>query len=154
MQTLISKITSKLASLRGADGGVLFRYLVTSAINVINHQLLLQLAVRWWDWGGGAANIFAAMTSVIPGYLLSRYWVWEVTGRSSLRGEILPFWVIAIVGLVVSTVAAEAADRRFDEPLLISAASFTAYFGVWVVKFVVLNILFRRSAEKAEMAAV
>ena len=147
----VDALITKLISALGANGGVLIRYLITSAINVINHQILLQIAVRWWGWSGGWANVFAAMIAVIPAYLLSRYWVWQVTGRSSLRSEVLPFWIIAIIGLVVSTVAAEAADRQFDEPLLISAASLGAYLVVWVMKFIVLNILFQRAAEQTEV---
>ena len=129
------------------------RYLVTSIINVVNHQILLQTAVRWWGWGGGISNVFAAMTAVIPAYLLSRYWVWQRSGRSSLRSEIVPFWIIAIVGLVASTASAELADRRFADPLAISVASLAAYFVVWVGKFVILNVLFRRPTDQEEMAS-
>lgn len=130
---------------------MVLRYLITSAINVINHQILLQIAVRWWGWSGGWANVFAAMIAVVPAYLLSRYWVWQVTGRPSVRNEVIPFWVIAAVGLVVSTVAAEIADRRFDSPLLISVASLGAYFVVWVTKFIVLNYLFSRSSQASQL---
>lgn len=147
MRQLLSRLMIGL----GAGGGVIVRYLVTSGINVINHQILLQIAVQWWGWSGGWANVFAAMTAVIPAYLLSRYWVWQVAGKPSLRNEVIPFWAIAAIGLVVSTVAAEAADRRFESPLLISVASLTAYLVVWVMKFIVLNYLFSRSPNDSEM---
>ena len=138
----------------GADAGVAARYLATSAVNVVNHQLLLQLAVRWWGWSGGVANTFAAIVAVVPAYLLSRYWVWQVDGRPSLRGEIIPFWAIALLGLVASSAAAELADRLFDEPLMISVGSLAGYLLVWVLKFVVLNVLFRRSAvRQAELVS-
>ncbi|MGI9597766.1 MAG: GtrA family protein [Acidimicrobiales bacterium] len=143
-----SKSLSQLAARVGAPGAVVVRYLATSAINVVNHQLLLQLAVRWWGWGGGAANTFAALVAVVPAYLLSRYWVWQVKGKPSLRDEVIPFWIIAAIGLVASTAAAELADRAFDEPIMISVGSLFGYLLVWVLKFVVLNYLFRRSAEK------
>ena len=129
----------------GSLGGVLGRYLAVSVINVVNHQLLLQLAVRWWGWSGGAANAFAAVVAVVPAYFLSRHWVWRVSGRSSLRAEVVPFWLIALAGLVVSTVLTEGADRLWDEPLLLSAASLVGYFIVWVVKFLLLNVLFGRA---------
>lgn len=151
MLKLLDNFTAPLTARLGADGGVVLRYLITSAINLINHQVLLQIAVRWWGWSGGWANVFAAMIAVIPAYLLSRYWVWQVTGAPDVRNEVVPFWVIAAVGLVVSTVAAEVADREFDSPLLISVASLSAYFVVWVIKFIVLNVLFKRS--KAETGA-
>lgn len=150
----MSPLPAKIATLLKGEGGVVLRYLVTSGINVINHQLLLQLAVRWWGWGGGEANVFASLVSVVPAYLLSRHWVWQVRGRPSLRNEVIPFWVIALLGLLASTVTAEAADRLFERPLMISAGSLLGYFVVWILKFVVLNFLFARSAADAEQVPV
>ena len=118
------------------------RYLTVSLINVVNHQLVLQLAVNLWGWSGGVANAFAAMVAAVPAYFMSRYWVWERRGRSSLRSEIIPFWIIAILGLVVSSGTAEGADRLFENPLMISVGSLIGYFIVWVLKFVALNELF------------
>ncbi len=143
MEALLTKILRWL----GGDPGVVFRYLATSAVNLVNHQVLLQLAVRWWDWGGGQANVFAAVVAALPAYLLSRYWVWQVNGRPSLRTEVIPFWTIALLGLIASTVLAALADSVFDEPIMISVGSLTGYFIVWVLKFVVLDRLFRRSAD-------
>lgn len=121
------------------------RYVLVSVVNVVNHQLILQLALQMWSWSGGWANAFAASVAAIPAYFMSRYWVWEVRGRSSLRGEVLPFWAIALVGLVVSSLTAEAADRLFDNRLMISAGSLLGYFVVWVAKFLLLDLLFGRS---------
>lgn len=121
---------------------------MVSVVNVINHQLLLQLAVNLWGWSGGVANAFAATTAALPAYFMSRYWVWQVRGRSSLRAEVIPFWVIALVGLVVSSLTAEAADRLFDEPLMISVGSLVGYVVVWLAKFALLNVLFGRASDR------
>jgi putative flippase GtrA len=118
------------------------RYLMVSVVNVINHQLILQLAVNLWGWSGGVANAFAATTAAAPAYFMSRYWVWRVRGRSSLRSEVVPFWIIAILGLVVSSLTAEAADRLFERPIMISVGSIIGYFIVWVIKFLLLDELF------------
>ena len=126
------------------------RYLAVSAVNVVNHQILLNLANSGWDWGGGVSNVFAAVISAIPGYLLSRYWVWEVRGSNSLRAEILPFWSLAIVGLVLSTAMAEAADRLLGSGLPVALASLAGYFIVWVLKFLILDRIFERSARRQE----
>ena len=40
------------------------RYIVVSAINVVNHQILLRIANWWWGWPGGWANAFAASTAM------------------------------------------------------------------------------------------
>ena len=118
------------------------RYVVVSVVNVVNHQALLFLAHSIWGWSGGVANVFAAVVAAIPAYLLSRYWVWSVRGSHSVRGEILPFWTLALAGLVVSTGLAEAADRLFDETATVIAGSLLGYFVVWVGKFAVLNRIF------------
>lgn len=129
----------------GGNIGRAGRYVLVSVVNVVNHQLVLQLALLSWGWSGGWANAFAASVAAVPAYFMSRYWVWEVRGRSSMRGEVLPFWAIALVGLVVSSLTAEAADRLFDDRLMISAGSLLGYFCVWVAKFLILDRLFGRS---------
>ena len=121
---------------------VAFRYLLVSVLNVVNHQALLALANSGWGWSGGPANVFAAVFAAIPAYLLSRRWVWRTSGAHSLRSEILPFWIISLVGLVVSSLLAEVADRSFGAGLPVALASITGYFLVWVLKFLVLERLF------------
>lgn len=127
--------------------GTIGRYLLVSALNVVNHQILLQIGLRWFEWSGGVANAVAAMISVIPAFLLSRYWVWQVGGSASVKRELVPFWVIAVIGLVISTGMAQWADNAFGEPLAVSAASLVGYLVVWIMKFFVLNILFSRAGE-------
>lgn len=130
------------------------RYVAVSGVNVVNHQALLFLAHAVWGWSGGVANVFAAVLAAVPGYLLSRHWVWSVRGAHSLRAEIIPFWTLALLGLVVSSVLAEAADRAFDSSLAVAAASLVGYFVVWVLKFLVLNRIFERSARRLEAEEV
>ena len=141
MEALLTKLAARL----GGDSGIMTRYLAVSLMNVVNHQVLLQIAVRWWGWGGGQANVFAAIVAAVPAYLLSRYWVWQVEGRPSLRAEIIPFWTISLLGLVASTLAAAAADAMFAEPIMISVGSLIGYFVVWVLKFLILDRLFARA---------
>lgn len=144
---VVNALLSRLARWFGGDPGVVLRYLLTSGINVVNHQVLLQVAVRWWGWSGGQANVFAAVVAALPAYLLSRYWVWQVDGRPSLRAEVIPFWTIALLGLIASTITATVADRLFDRPIMISVGSLVGYFIVWVLKFLVLDRLFKRAAD-------
>ena len=121
------------------------RYVVVSVLNLVNHQAVLALAHSGWGWSGGQANAFAAAISAIPAYILSRNWVWRSQGSYSFRAEILPFWCIALVGLVVSSLMAEAADRVFGNGLAVAAGSITGYLIVWVLKFLLLEKLFQRA---------
>ncbi len=132
------------------------RYLAVSLLNVANHQILLWLANSVWGWSGGWANTFAASVSAVPAYWLSRHWVWEVDRgqRHSWRAEILPFWTLALLGLVVSSTMAELADNYAGAGIWVNLASLAGYFGVWVAKFVLLDLIFSRSRNGTPADAV
>lgn len=139
---------SLLSALSGSLTTRMVRYLASSVLNVVIHFSVLQAALSAWDWPGEWANAVAAMVAAIPAFLISRYWVWEVDGRAELMGEVVPFWIIAIAGLVVSSAMAGAADRMFDNDAAILVASFIGYLIVWAAKFVLLNLVFARSARR------
>jgi putative flippase GtrA len=124
------------------------RYLGVSAVNVTNHQMVLLIANSGWGWSGGRANVLAAVVSAIPAYFMSRHWVWQVEGKHSLRAEIVPFWGLALLGLVVSSVLAEVADRLSDAWYVVAVASLTGYVIVWVIKFILLDRLFKGAANR------
>lgn len=131
-----------LAEVWNGRGKTASRYMAVSVINIVNHQALLYLANSIWNWTGGWANVFAAMVAAIPAYLLSRAWVWEVSGKHNWRTEVLPFWVIALIGMGVSSVFAEMADRWFGAGLVVNLASLVGYFLVWIAKFFLLDKVF------------
>lgn len=83
----------------------------------------------------------------IPSYVLNRYWVWHKTDKNSVFAEILPFWIITLVGILFSLFAAHLAGeftKHHDigglARLVILLAANLAAFGVlWVAKFVLFN---------------
>lgn len=141
-------LINRFRDLLAKRGGLAGRYTAVSLLNVVNHQVLLNLANSGWGWSGGRANVFAAVISAIPAYYLSRQWVWKVQGTHSVRNEIAPFWILSLLGLVVSTILAEAADRLFEAWYWVAGASLFGYFIVWVAKFVILDRLFNRAAAR------
>ncbi|MEM9133717.1 MAG: GtrA family protein [Actinomycetota bacterium] len=145
-------LINRLRDLAVKRGGLAGRYTAVSVLNVVNHQILLNLANSGWGWSGGRANVFAAVISAVPAYYLSRQWVWKVQGTHSVRNEIAPFWILSLLGLLVSTVLAESADRLFEAWYWVAGASLLGYFIVWVAKFVVLDRLFNRAAERGRAA--
>lgn len=132
-------------------GKVATRYIAVSVINTLNHQGLLFVANSVWGWTGGWANVFAACLAAVPAYLLSRAWVWEVSGKHNWRTEILPFWLIALVGMGVSTLFAELADRWTGAGVWVNVASLAGYFVVWIGKFFVLDKLFIEEAQAEKL---
>ncbi|MDA3039127.1 MAG: GtrA family protein [Actinomycetota bacterium] len=129
-----------------ADKARLIRYGAVSCVNIVGHQLILTIANSVMGVPGGPANAIAATIMCVPAYLLSRNWVWEVDGKHSVTGQVLPFWIITVVGLLVSTALAALAQSLFGKGLAVNAAAFLGYFLVWVMKFFVLERLFGRVA--------
>ncbi|MEM7339555.1 MAG: GtrA family protein [Actinomycetota bacterium] len=130
--------------------GVAARYGAVSILNVINHQILLNIAHNVWGWGGGVSNVFAAFLAAIPAYFISRQWVWKVQGAHSIRGEVVPFWTLSLLGLLISTALAEGGERIFGSGLPVALGSLLGYFIVWLAKFVILDKMFEASARRIE----
>ncbi len=143
----MSTATEPKRPLVAAGKARLIRYGAVSGVNVVGHQLILTVANSVLGIPGGPANAIAATIMCVPAYILSRNWVWEVDGKHSVTGHVLPFWIITILGLVVSTGMAALAQSLFGEGLAVNAAAFLGYFIVWVIKFLVLERLFGREAE-------
>ena len=124
------------------DRGMVLRYGFVSAFNIVGHQSILFVANSLVDIEGGWANALAAGIMCIPAYLLSRNWVWQLDGDHNLTRHVLPFWLITVVGLLVSTACAAGAQSAFGAGLAVNAAAFMGYFIVWVAKFFILGRLF------------
>ncbi len=122
------------------DSGLAGRFVAVSAINVVNHQAVLWLTNSVLGWSAVPANVTAASLAAIPAFVLSRQWVWKAQG--DVRRQVLPFWVISVAGLVVSTACAAGAEAAFGAGLAVNAASFIGYFLVWIAKFFLLDRLF------------
>ncbi len=127
------------------DAGLAGRYLALSALNVVNHQVVLFVGNSVLGLSAGVANVIAATVAAVPAFIISYRWVWRSEGDP--RSQIVPFWLIALAGLAVSTGMAIGAERAFGAGLAVNAAAFVGYFFVWVAKFFLLDRLFR--AEEA-----
>jgi hypothetical protein len=65
--------------------------------------------------------------------------VWKKTSRNHFWGEIVPFWGMAVLGLVISTLFVALVSARWDSVYAVTAASLAAFGSVWVGKYFVLN---------------
>ena len=107
-------------------------------------------------WSAVPSNIFANAMATVPSYTLNRRWAWGKSGRSHLMKEVVPFWVLAFIGLAFSTWFAVIAEHLAKSHHLSHAAntvaveggSLLAYALLWVGKFVFFNrILFAHHPE-------
>ena len=67
-------------------------------------------------WGEIGSTVFANVVATVPSYLLNRNWVWGKGGRSHLMKEIVPFWSMSAIGIVVSIGGAAVARHIGIEP--------------------------------------
>ena len=126
----------------GVKGG---RYLAVSAFNLLFGQAMLAIFHAGLNFGMVAANLTSVAIGGLPAYLLSRYWVWEKTGKNHFWREVAPFWGLLLLGLGISTGLAAIAERLSDSTFALMAASITGFGIVWVGKYFILDrILFRR----------
>lgn len=138
-------LTESIGRIRAEHGAKLIRFGAVSAFNVILGQAILYGAQVVMGLEPVWANVFAVSIGTVPAYLLSRYWVWEKRGKNHFWREVVPFWVLTLIGFLLSTAAVWLVDTNFDpDPWVINLTSLAAFGVVWVVKFVVLDrVLFK-----------
>jgi putative flippase GtrA len=92
-------------------------------------------------------NVIATAVASIPAYFLNRTWTWGKTGRSDIWREVVPFWAISFLGLVLSTiavgVAAHNADRiasgSLERALMVNFANLFTYGCIWTGRYIIFN---------------
>lgn len=139
----------------------LLRYLTVSAVTSVFSLGSLYVFFRVLKVGSAAeANVLATALTTVPSYYLNRTWAWGQSGRSHLMREVVPFWLIALASLVLSTLAVGFAAHEahhvthshFGVTVLVESANLFTYGLLWIGKFVLFNKLFfakdrRASAE-------
>jgi putative flippase GtrA len=105
----------------------------------------------------GSANIVAVCCGTGPSYYANRHWVWGRSGRSDLPREVVPFWVLSLVGLVVSTAAVGLMSTMTAQwstsarAIALPFANLSSFASLWLVQFVVLDrVLFRSSRTSSQ----
>lgn len=98
-------------------------------------------------WSTLAGNLAAA----VPAYQLHRRWTWGKRGKSHLRREVAPFWLLTFMGIGVSQLGAfwarhEVGAHQWSHLVNTGLVVFTnlASFAIfWVLKLIVFNRIFR-----------
>ncbi len=139
--------TSSLKRLRAEHGLKALRYCGVSIVNVTVGIGVLGVCHGVLGWPAVVANLAAWTVGTAPAYLLSRAWVWQRSGPHRLGGEVLTFWIMALVGLALSSLAVAIIEHLADRTLLVLAGNFGAYGSVWVAKYIFLDqVMWPRSA--------
>lgn len=116
-------------------GRKFIRYSGVSVVTIGVGQFLLLVLHGLLHQPAWSANVIAVAVSAIPGYVLNRYLVWGKRSSNSVMAEIVPFWAVAFLGLVVSTLAVAWAGARWDSPVAVNGAYLAAFGTLWLFKY-------------------
>jgi putative flippase GtrA len=134
--------------MRDEYGDKAARYLAVTVVNVVTGQGLLVLCSGVVGLAYVPSNVIAVSVSAVPAFILYRRWVWGLSGKSHLRTEVLPFWGIALVGLILSSGAVWVADQYSDRTIVLNLTNLAAFGVLWVLKFFFLDKLLFKVAEE------
>jgi putative flippase GtrA len=130
--------------------GKFMRYSAASMAGTIVGEGTLILFSAGFGWGGVASNFVSVILGAIPNYLLNRYWTWQKAGRDRMAAEIVVFWIMALLGLLISTFFVAYADHRWGTTLAIAIAQAVGFGVLWIAKFLFLDKVLFRTVERIE----
>ena len=135
---------------RGSLGARMSRGVVVSVATTLLSAIVLVALTVGANVGAQTANVFAVACGIAPSYVWSRRYVWQQTGRGNVKYEALPFWSLALAGLIASTLAVGRADSILHSAstsarsIALPAVSLAVFGLRWGVQFVVCDrIIFR-----------
>jgi putative flippase GtrA len=119
----------------------LSKYSVASGTGVTVDVTVLVFCSAVLGLGSMTSHLIAVFVSSVPNYLINRTWTWKQTGKNRLWGEVVPFWVMSVIGLILSTIFVAYASDRWDNTLTTTIANLSGFGSVWILKFLVLDKL-------------
>ena len=146
---------------RSPDGLKIIRYALVSVISALTSLVILTIVFGVLRlWGEVFSTLFSNVLAGIPSYILNRRWVWKKSGRSHVWREIVPFWVMSIIGIVFALFVARLAHNfavghhfhHLARTELIVGANVAAFGLLWLLKLFIFNRIFAQIAD-AEVGA-
>jgi putative flippase GtrA len=117
----------------------LAKYSTASFAGLVVGQTVLFLCYQSLGWAAIPANLMSVTLGAIPNYLINRRWTWHQTGKNRLWGEVIPFWVMSALGMIVSLFTVAYAEDRWDTALAVGLAQVFGFGLLWIAKFLVLD---------------
>jgi putative flippase GtrA len=119
----------------------LFKYSVASGTGVAVDVTVLVFCSAVLGLPGMTSHLIAVFTSSVPNYLINRSWTWQQKGKNRLWAEVVPFWTMAVLGLILSTIFVAYATDRWDTTFATTVANLSGFGVLWLLKFLVLDKL-------------
>ena len=154
---MVSRLQALYDWLHTHEGRKIFRYTMVSVISTAVSLFVIAIVYGVLHlWGEVESTIFGNFVAAFPSYWLNRKWAWGKHGRSHFMKEVVPFWVMAALGIAFSIVGAALARHyaikynldHFETTLLVLAANVFSFAIFWVAKMLVFNRLFRTELDE------
>ncbi len=148
--------------MKGPLARTLTRYFVGSVIAMVVSEMTLLLVYGLHAGGARTAAAAAWGSGAIVNYFLNRNWAWERRGRAHPGKELLPYWITAVAGLLLSVWATHAAAGLAPRlsadhtvvTLVVGAAYLATYGFLFVAKFLLFHyVIFTDRRTPAEAPA-
>ncbi len=117
----------------------LMKYSTASLVAIAVGQPVFWYLDGVLGWEAVPANLVSVSAGAVPNYLINRRWTWSQTGKNRLWGEVVPFWVMSALGMILSLFAVSYADARWDSTAINAAAQLAGFGVLWIAKFLVLD---------------
>lgn len=136
------------AALRSEHGRRLVKFAAVSVISTVLTQVILLVTYDALSLASAmVCNVIATSIATPPAYWLNRTWTWGKRGKSHPWREVAPFWIIAFIGLVLSTVAVGLASHNSHaissshvvQRAFVQVANLFAYGVIWVGRYFIFN---------------
>jgi putative flippase GtrA len=128
-----------LLDLRSPTVRKLAKYSTASVVAVCVGQPVFWICNGLLGWDAIVSNLVSVSAGAVPNYLINRRWTWSQTGKNRLWGEIVPFWAMSALGVILSVLAVNYADDRWHSTPLNAMAQLAGFGVLWLAKFLVLD---------------
>ena len=117
----------------------LAKYSTASLVAMAVGQPVFWICDGLLGWDAVVANLVSVSAGAVPNYLINRRWTWSQTGKNRLWGEVVPFWVMSALGLMLSLIAVNYADDRWGSTAINAIAQLSGFGVLWLAKFLILD---------------
>lgn len=128
---------------KGTIARIFTRYALGSVIAGVISEVVLLVTYGFGLLAAQTASVMAWVCGAVVNYVLNRRWAWGRRGRPKPVRELLPYWLAAVVSLVITTWTTGLADtlgaRLFADEgprVVFVGAAFLGVYGVlFIAKF-------------------
>ncbi len=115
------------------------RFAIVSLASLVTGHILLYGIHVWMDVDPVPSNVASTTINTALVFWANRRWVWNVKDRVSLRREVVPFGLLALLGLAVSTLLVWITAELVGEGLWVNMANMVGFGIVWIARFFLLD---------------